>query len=85
MKGLKNTEENGFNTSIEWKKVEYRRWRKITTLEAEEKLVDLRKGGLWNRNRPLKPKTVKKKKMKKMMVIITIIIMIVIIITITLR
>ena len=26
----------------------------------EEKLVGLRKGGLWNRNRPLKPKTVKK-------------------------
>ena len=23
-------------------------------------LVDLRKGGLWDRNRPLKPKTVKK-------------------------
>ena len=32
----------------EWKKVEYRRWQKITTLEAEEKLVGLRKGGIGN-------------------------------------
>ena len=29
-------------------------------IEAEEKLVDLRKGGLRNKKRPLKPKTVKK-------------------------
>lgn len=33
---IKNTEENEFNTSIEWKKVEYQRWQKITTLEAEK-------------------------------------------------
>ena len=46
MKGLNNTEENRFNISIDWKKVEYRRWRKITNLEAKEKLIDLRKGGL---------------------------------------
>ena len=37
------------------------------TLEGEEKLVGLRKGELWNRNRPLKPKTVKKKMMMMMM------------------
>ena len=36
-------EENGFDTQIECKKVEYRRWQKITTIEAEEKLVGLRK------------------------------------------
>ena len=59
MKGLENTEENGFNISVEWKKVDYRRWRKVTTLEAKEKWVDLRKGGLWNIDRPLKSKTVK--------------------------
>ena len=39
------------------------KWGKITTLEAEKNLVDLRKVGLWNGNRSLKPKTFKKKMM----------------------
>ena len=64
---LKKTEGNEFNTSVEWKKIEYRRWQKITTLEAEEKSVDLSKGGQWNRNSPLKPKTVKRKMMMTIM------------------
>ena len=45
-KMIKENRKNGFKTQMQWKKVEYRRWRKITTLKAEEQLVDLRKGGL---------------------------------------
>ena len=54
---MKNTEENRFN---------------ITTQEAEEKFVDLRKGGMWNRNRPLKPKIVRKMMMMMMMMCLII-------------